>query len=46
MVRRVGLTTDFESVRSELDATRPLLLLFTDGADTSGLLFARCWSRR
>ena len=64
MVRRVGLTTDFESVRSALDAvtvvgdtslrdalflalhtaapeaTRPLLLIFTDGADTSGLLLA------
>ena len=64
MVRRVGVTTDFESVRSALDAvtvvgdtslrdalflalhaaapeaTRPLLLIFTDGADTSGLLLA------
>jgi hypothetical protein len=64
MVRRVGLTTDFESVRSALDAvtvvgdtslrdalflalhtaapeaTRPLLLIFTDGADTSSLLLA------
>ena len=64
MVRRVGLTTDFESVRSALDAvtvvgdtslrdalflalhtaapeaTRTLLLIFTDGADTSSLLLA------
>jgi hypothetical protein len=64
MVRRVGLTTDFESVHSALDAvtvvgdtslrdalflalhtaapeaTRPLLLIFTDRADTSGLLSA------
>jgi hypothetical protein len=57
-VRRVGLTTNFKSVRSALDAvgdtslrdalflalhtaapeaTRPLLLIFTDGADTSSL---------
>jgi Mg-chelatase subunit ChlD len=64
MVRRVGLTTNFESVRSALDAvtavgdtslrdalflalhtavpeaSRPLLLIFTDGADTSSLRLA------